>query len=129
MFGRRFSYCCGHCRARATPESLRYLGRKVYVAAVVLLLPASGHRLPPNVVAALRKAMGPSVRTFRRWLAWWTETFTRTPFWKVARARLMPLLDEAVLPTSLVEYFRSGDDDADVEHALAFIGPVTTATG
>jgi hypothetical protein len=129
MFGRRFSYCCGRCRARATPESLRYLGRKVYVAAVVLLLPASGHRLPPNVVATLRKAVGPSLRTLRRWLTWWTKTFTRMPFWKVARARLMPVLDEAALPASLVERFASGDDYADVEHALAFIGPVTTATG
>lgn len=129
MFDLRFSYCCGHCRARTTPPSLRFLGRKVYLGAIVLLLPAAGRRLPPGVVAALRRALGPSVRTLRRWLAWWTEIFTRTAFWKVARARLMPVVDEAALPASLVERFTSGDDYTDVERALAFIGPATTATG
>ena len=129
MFDRRFSYCCGHCRTRTTPPSLRFLGRKVYLGAIVLLLPAVGRRLPPGVVAALRRVLGPSVRTLRRWLAWWTEVFTRTPFWKVARARLMPIVDEVELPASLVERFDTGHDYADVERMLAFIGPVTTATG
>lgn len=129
MFGRRFSYCCGRCRARTTPASLRFLGRKVYLAAIVLLLPAAGRRLPPHAVAALRKAVGPSLRTMRRWLGWWTEIFTRTSFWKVARARLMPPLLEAELPASLVERFATGNDHADIERVLAFIGPVTTATG
>lgn len=128
-FDRRFSYCCGHCRARTTPPSLRFLGRKVYLGLVVLLLPAAGRRLAPGVVTALRRALGPSLRTFRRWLAWWTDIFTRTPFWKVARARLMPVLDEVALPASLVDRFATGNDYVDVERALTFIAPVTTATG
>jgi hypothetical protein len=129
MFDRRFSYCCGQCRARATPESLRFLGRKVFLSAIVLLLPAVGRRLPAGVVACLRRALGPSARTLRRWLAWWAEIFPQTPFWKVARARLMRPVDETTLPASLVERFTAGDDYADVERALAFIGPLTTATG
>jgi hypothetical protein len=33
---RRFSFCCAvdSCRSRATPPSLRFLGRKVYLAAI-----------------------------------------------------------------------------------------------
>lgn len=128
-FDRRFSYCCGWCRARTTPPSLRFLGRKVYLGLVVLLLPTAGQRLPRGVVTALRRALGPSLRTFRRWLGWWTDIFSRTSFWKVARARLMPIVAEAGLPASLVERFCTGDDYVDMEHALAFIGPVTTSTG
>ena len=38
-FARRFSLCCGRegCRKRATPPSVRFLGRRVYLGAVVLV--------------------------------------------------------------------------------------------
>lgn len=127
-FTRRFSYCCARCRARTTPPSVRFLGRKVYLGPVVMLLPAMGQRFPPRVVALVREGLGPSLRTFRRWLAFWTELVPRSAFWKIACARLMPPVDEAALPASLVERFASGNDYADVERALAFIGPITTAT-
>ena len=41
-FGRRFSLCCGRegCRRRATPPSVRFLGRRVYVGAVVIVASA-----------------------------------------------------------------------------------------
>ena len=37
----RASFCCAEdgCRRRATPPSLRFLGRKVFFGVVVLLLP------------------------------------------------------------------------------------------
>ena len=36
----RFSFCCAvdGCRGRETPASLRFLGRRVYVAAIVVLI-------------------------------------------------------------------------------------------
>jgi hypothetical protein len=36
----RFSFCCARddCRTRRTPPSLRFLGRKVYLAAIVVLI-------------------------------------------------------------------------------------------
>jgi len=38
-FARRFSLCCGRegCRKRAMPPSVRFLGRRVYLGAVVIL--------------------------------------------------------------------------------------------
>ncbi len=38
-FARRFSLCCGRegCRCRATPPSVRFLGRRVYVGAIVIV--------------------------------------------------------------------------------------------
>ena len=32
-YGRRFSFCCDACRRRVTPPSVRYFGRRVYMAA------------------------------------------------------------------------------------------------
>ena len=45
-FRKRFSFCCAvrDCRKRLTPPSLRFLGRKVYLAAAVILLVARGDR-------------------------------------------------------------------------------------
>src|SRR5512134_1659004 len=42
QYDRRLSFCCARhgCRSRATPPSLRFLGPKVYVAAVVVLISA-----------------------------------------------------------------------------------------
>src|SRR5271154_3932629 len=42
---RRFSFCCAvdGCRSRATPPSLRFLGPKVYIAAIVVLIATLRH--------------------------------------------------------------------------------------
>ena len=37
-------------------------------------------------------------------------TFLRTPFWKVARGRLVPVVEIAALPQSLMEAFCRTDD-------------------
>ena len=41
----RFSFCCAveGCRSRATPPSLRFLGAKVYLATVVVLVTILRH--------------------------------------------------------------------------------------
>src|ERR1700727_2784827 len=69
-FVRRFSLCCGRegCRKRATPPSVRFLGRRVYVGAVVILASIVAHAL--GVAAQARAATGVPARTTRRWLAW-----------------------------------------------------------
>jgi hypothetical protein len=38
-YTQRFSFCCAidGCRSRATPPSLRFLGRKVYCAAIIVV--------------------------------------------------------------------------------------------
>jgi hypothetical protein len=48
-FDRRFSLCCGRegCRRRATPPSVRFLGRRVYVGAVVIV---ASVLIAPNAV-------------------------------------------------------------------------------
>src|SRR5512137_137825 len=47
-YGYRLSFCCNRegCRKRVTPPSVRFLGRKVYFAAVIILVAAMRQRQP-----------------------------------------------------------------------------------
>src|SRR5487761_1558547 len=51
----RFSFCCAvdGCRTRATPPSLRFLGRRVYLATVVTLISALMLGTTPSPMAAV----------------------------------------------------------------------------
>jgi hypothetical protein len=65
-FTRRFSLCCGRegCRRRATPPSIRFLGRRVYVGAAVII--ASVVALAMTAAGALRRAIGEGPRVEAR---------------------------------------------------------------
>ena len=100
---RRDSFCCAEegCRRRETPGSVRFLGRRVYAGFVVVLLAALRHGLSADRVQVLREQLGVERRTLERWREWWLEQFASGRPWRLARARFMPLLDEATLPWSL----------------------------
>jgi len=122
----RYSFCCEEedCRKRKTPPSVRFLGRKVYVGIVVVLVGAMMHGLKRKRVEQLRLALGVSERTIERWRAWWLENFAASRFWKSARARFMPRLDDTVLPLSLVNAFKAQWRDG-MARLLEFISPIT----
>jgi hypothetical protein len=86
---RRFSFCCAvdGCRSRATPPSLRFLGRKVYLAAIVVLVATLRHGVTTARLERLSQAVGVDRRTVERWRTWWRDGFTATPFWQVAAPR------------------------------------------
>lgn len=130
-FSRRFSLCCGRrgCRKRATPPSVRYLGRRVYLEAVVLL--ASSAAVVTGFLKDVARATGVPVRTLRRWLGWWSAAFPTTATWVELRARFVPPApDEAELPKSLFERLIAGPPAVSATEALAFaarlLSPLTT---
>jgi hypothetical protein len=127
-YARRLSFCCERegCRKRVTPPSVRFLGRKVYLGAVVVLVAAMRQGPSPRRVAELSRLFGADRRTIARWQIFWREQFPRTPFWKVAQGRLSPVVDAAVLPRSLTEAFIYGDDDqSGWGKLLLFLSPIT----
>jgi hypothetical protein len=103
-FSLRHSLCCGRegCRRRALPPSLRFLGRRVYLEAVVLL--ASAVALLSSSLGRARARTGVPVWTLRRWARWWTEALPASRTWQELRAAFAPPPpDEGRLPTSLLE--------------------------
>ena len=67
-------------------------------------------------------------RTLTRWRGWWRDTFTATPFWRIARARFMPPVENDKLPASLLQRF-TGEDAEPLVALLRFIGPLTGGDG
>jgi len=65
---KRFSFCCQRegCRRRLTPPSVRFLGRRVYLATVVVLVAVLRHGLSPGRVDWLHRVLGVSRRTLGR---------------------------------------------------------------
>jgi len=126
-YDRRTSFCCADCRKRLTPMSVRFLGRKVYLGVVVLLACVLRQGPTPWRVARLRKELGVSTDTLRRWHHWWRDAFVHTSFWKTARARWATAIEEDGLPRKLVERF-SGGAFAQVVATLRFLSPLTTTS-
>jgi hypothetical protein len=129
-YGRRLSLCCARpgCRGRATPPSVRFLGPKVYVGAVVVLVSALRCGPTPARLQRLQELIGVSRRTVMRWRRWWTEQLADTSFWRAACAVLMPPVAIARLPASLLERF-AGAGCEQVAAALRWLAPLSTASG
>ena len=128
----RLSFCCARdgCRKRVTPPSVRFLGRKVYLGAVVILVSAMRQGPTPRRVRELTKLFGAERRTISRWRVFWNEHFPQTKFWKVARALLVPVFEIVDFPRSLLEAFvRAGDDRDGWEKLLRFLSPISTTKG
>jgi hypothetical protein len=126
-FARRFSLCCGRegCRCRATPPSVRFLGRRVYVGAIVIV--ASVVALVQAIASAATRATGVPARTTRRWLRWWRGPFVETPVFVEISGRLVPAVERRSLPTSILERLL-GPASARVQNLLAWLAPITTTT-
>jgi hypothetical protein len=124
-FDNRLSFCCAveGCRHRATPPSVIFLGRKVYLGAVVVLVTSLRHGTTPWRLKKLREVFGVSVRTIERWRSFWTEAFVKTPFWRRARGRFASPVDTSALPASLLERF-----GGDLVSLLVFLSPITTSS-
>src|SRR5205807_6810138 len=102
--------------------SFRFLGRKVYVGAVVVLV--SAMRQGATAARQLCELAGVSLRTIARWREWWRSIFVASPFWRVAAAAFMPPVDEACLPAALLERF-SGEAAAQLIALLRLLLPIT----
>lgn len=111
-YERRLSFCCDECRRRTTPASLRFLGRRVYLGAVVVLATAVRQGVTPMRASKLREVFGIDRRTLVRWRRWWLESFVRTRLWRAARGDFAVPLEESLLPASLLQRFAGAPRDA-----------------
>jgi hypothetical protein len=125
-FVRRFSLCCGRegCRKRATPPSLRFLGRRVYLGAVVIVVSLVAQALA--TAKALVQATGVPARTAQRWRSWWLGPFVSTEVFVAIRARLVGV-DPETLPASIFDRL-SGTCTQQLSAMLAMLAPLTTGS-
>lgn len=129
-YEQRLSFCCGSCRRRMTPASVRFLGRRVYLGAVVVLFTAMMQGVTPWRATELHRLFGVGLKTLARWRAWWLEEFPQTQVWVALRGLLMPSVLESQLPRSLVERMSLSAGEAAGLHALlARLRPLTTGSG
>jgi hypothetical protein len=92
-FESRFSFCCAveGCRRRATPPSVRFLGRRVYLATVVILISALRQGESPRRMAVIRREFGVDARTVQRWQTYWRDEFPSSEVWRLLRIRWVGL--------------------------------------
>lgn len=125
-YRQRFSFCCAvdGCRGRMTPASLRFLGRKLYLATLVILATALQHGATPARLRQLAVVAGIDRRTLARWRSWWLARFPAGRFWRVASAAFVPPVDPTSLPLSLLDRF-AGDVRERLLALLRFLAPIT----
>ncbi len=111
-FSVRPSFCCrgDGCRRRLTPVQLKFLGRKVYVSVVVLLVAAMTQGLSPKRLCTISRETKVPPRTVKCWLAFWQLIFTKSPTWLYQRGMFQPPIDEDQLPLSLLQKFTENSD-------------------
>lgn len=119
----RLSFTCGWCDARSTPVSVRFLGRRVYVAMALMLVS------PParSVAGGLAEQLSVPARTVRRWCSWWQNDFQRTAFWQSVRERFMPQVAAETLPQSLLTRFQGPTSPERLIQLLRFVCPLSAA--
>lgn len=130
-FSSRHSFCCARegCRKRSTPASFRFLGRRVFAGAVVVLMTALEHGVTPARARRLREVVGVSRRTLVRWRRWWQRELVASGFWRAWRGRLRRAVEEEKLPLSLLTAFGSESQRDPLVALLGFLLPVTTSGG
>lgn len=102
----RFSLCCrtDGCRHRVTPPSLRFLGKKVYSAWVVILFEFAQELGLSREIAR---------QTLARWRNFWNDSLASDhPFMRAARSFLPPNAPMTNLPSSLLDAFKFRNPEA-----------------
>ncbi|MFH1268448.1 MAG: hypothetical protein ABIK89_22225 [Planctomycetota bacterium] len=125
----RLSFCCcvEGCRKRATPRSVRFLGRKVYLGMAVVIAGVLGQAGSGVGAGQLQKLLGVSRRTLQRWRRWWRTLFVESRFWQAARGQFQTPIAAADLPRDLLDCF-PGNARGRVIALLRFLSPLTTGS-
>ena len=88
----RLSFCCSQdgCRRRHTPASVRFLGRKVYLGVIVVLITALHHGLTDQRRRRLIEELDVPAQTLWRWRRWWRAQFLQSRCWRGLAGRFVP---------------------------------------
>ncbi|MFJ1260845.1 transposase [Cupriavidus sp. CuC1] len=113
----RLSLCCAGCRKRTTPGSVRFLGRRVYLAIILVLRSSRTHGSGTEGLPDV------SWVTLKRWRLWWTDTFPATPVGRWLQGRLPPAPDAVVYPERLLQTVQADTDTGRLTALLRLLLP------
>lgn len=124
----RFSLCCSQegCRRRCTPPSVRFLGRKVYLGVVIVLVTAITQGLTPQRRKRLIEQLDLWPQTISRWRQWWRERFSTSRCWRRVRGRFVSPVDTGHLPGSLLSRLAGDDLQQRLVHLLVVLLELTS---
>ena len=123
-FDQRLSFCWATRRKRTTSMAVRFLGRRVYLALVVVLR-LSRHTGSTSGAVALADEVAVPLRNLERCRLWWIDAFVVTPLWLAGCGALMPPVDTDGLPASLLERFVAADAPTRLIGLLNWLRPLT----
>jgi len=126
----RLSFCCAadECRRRTTPPSVRFLGRKVYLGVIIILVTALTHGLTPRHRRRLIDQLDLWPQTIARWQRWWREQVPITGCWRSLQPHFMPPIAVRALPGTLLGRLTGSDLTMRLRQLLGLIAPLTTAS-
>lgn len=131
LFSKRMSFCCGsrECRARATPPSVVFFGRRLHPGAMVLLVSALAHGSSDRRLRRLQRMFDIDIdrRTLVRWQGFWRDAFPGTDGFRAQAGRFSPPLSRCGLVRDLLRRFAGSLRDRLVS-ALLFLSPLTTGS-
>ena len=107
------------------PESVVYLGRRVYVGVVLVLASILVSGLTPRRLARVQADLGVSAQTVRRWRQWWQIGFVESRFWAERRGLFLPSVAVLDLPNELIGRFVRGAGPPRLLRFLRFLSPLT----
>lgn len=108
---------------------MRFLGRKVYLGAVVVLASVLVRGPSKTSVTRLSTLLGITRRTLARWCRWWSATFATSRFWESLRGRFVPAVDVTTLPASVLSRTTSIGEEPALVVLLRLLAPISTRPG
>lgn len=126
----RLSFCCASdgCRRRCTPPSVRFLGRKVYLGAMVILVMAMQHGLSAKRRRQLIEQLDLYPQTLSRWRVWWRRIFPASRCWQANQGQFMPPVDISRLPGALLGRLSGANLRHRVCQLLVMLMPLSTSS-
>ena len=107
---------------------MRFLGRKVYLSALVVLVTAMEHGLSARRRQQLIEQLDLYPQTLARWRRWWRTIFPASRCWQANRGHFIPSVDVNQLPGALLGRFNGEDLQHRVCLLLHLLAPVTTTS-
>ncbi|MGE5785126.1 MAG: hypothetical protein ACM3ZE_11070 [Myxococcales bacterium] len=123
QFGKRLGLCCGRCRRRVLPPTVRFFGRSSYAFIAVLVATVTALL---GAVTARAILVGAAWRTVSRWLRFMQCGLAAHPQWQASRGRLPAELSLPRMPLAVIEVFGPSDSAQAWFAALHWLSPITT---